>query len=330
MSRFQVVIADFIQDDLQPERAALGDIADIVALDAAHEDELAGKIESADAIMLYHNIALTSKTVARLQKCKLIIRCGVGYDNVDREGARARGIPVANVPDYGTEEVADSAIGLMLALTRGIHLYNQRLQRNQGEWSYTQAKPISRLRGRTFGIIGLGCIGIAAAQRARSLGMVVKYYDPYIHDGMDKALGLTRVESLEELLQQSMVVSIHCPLTPETRHLINAKTLALMPRGSFLINTARGAIVDLSCIPDAIASGRLAGAGIDVLPQEPPSADDPFIAAWRDPAHPIHDRVIVNPHAAFYSEEGLMEIRTKASAGCRRALLGQPIRNIVN
>lgn len=330
MPRFKVCVADFLDDDLAPERAILGDLADMVAFNASSEDELIGKIDAADAIMLYHNIALSKKTVDRLTNCKLIIRCGVGYDNIDRPAARAKGIPVANVPDYGTEEVADSAIGLMLALVRGIHLFNHRLQRQSGDWSYAQAKPLLRLRGRTFGIIGLGRIGAAAAQRAKILGMNVLYFDPYLPDGFDKALGIDRAETLESLLERSFVVSPHCPLTPESHHILNAKTIERMPKGSYLVNTARGAVVDLACIPDAIASGRLAGAGIDVLPHEPPPADHPLIRAWRDPNHPAYDRLIVNPHAAFYSEEGLMEIRTKASAACRRALLGQSLRNVVN
>ncbi len=330
MPQFRVCIADFLNDDLAPERAALGDIADLVAYDAACEEDLAGKIDSADAVMLYHNIALGPKTIDRLTNCKLIIRCGVGFDNVDRALARSKGIPVANVPDYGTEEVADSAIGLMLALTRGIHLFNHRLQRDSGPWSYTQAKPLLRLRGRTFGIVGLGRIGIASAQRAKSLGMKVIFYDPIIADGLDKAIGIERVETVKELMERSFVVSPHCPLTPETRHILNAETISFMERGSYLVNTARGAVVDLTCIPDALASGRLAGAGIDVFPFEPPPADHPLIVAWKNPKHPAHDRLILNPHSAFYSEEGLLEIRMKASAACRRALLGQPLRNVVN
>lgn len=330
MPQFRVCIADFLNDDLAPERAALGDIADLVAYDAANEDDLAGKIDSADAVMLYHNIELGKKTIDRLTNCKLIIRCGVGFDNVDRSLARSKGIPVANVPDYGTEEVADSAIGLMLALTRGIHLFNHRLQRESGPWSYTQAKPIYRLRGRTFGIIGLGRIGIASAQRAKAIGMKVVFYDPIIADGFDKAIGIERVESVKELMERSYVVSPHCPLTPETHHIVNAETISYLARGSYLVNTARGAVVDLTCIPDALASGRLAGAGIDVFPFEPPPANHPLIVAWKNPKHPAHDRLILNPHSAFYSEEGLLEIRTKASAACRRALLGQPLRNVVN
>lgn len=330
MPRFRVAIADFLNDDLATERAALGDIADVVAHDAASEDELVGKIESADAVMLYHNIALTAKTVGRLTNCKLIVRCGVGFDNVDRKLARERGIPVANVPDYGTEEVADSAVGMMLALTRGINLYNNRLQRESGSWSYTQASPLLRLRGRVFGIIGLGRIGTAAAVRAKAFGMSVVFYDPHLPDGVDKALGVQRADTLESLLERTFVLSPHCPLTAETRHIVNAKAIARMPKGSYLVNTSRGDVVDLACVPDAIASGHLAGAAIDVLPHEPPPPDHPLIVAWRDPSHPAHDRLIVNPHSAFYSEEGLNDIRVKGSAACRRALLGEPLRNVVN
>lgn len=329
-TRFRVVIADFIADDLVPEREVLGDLADVVALDAYSEAELVGKIDDADAVMLYHNFSIGRETIARLTRCKLIVRCGVGFDNVDRFAARERGIPVANVPDYGTEEVADSAIALTLALTRGTHLYNSRLQRSLGPWSHLQAAPLSRLRGRVFGIIGLGRIGSATAVRAKALGMDVAFYDPHKADGYDKSLGVRRVESLADLLAESFVVSIHCPLTDETRHIIDAAAIDRMPVGSFLVNTARGGCIDLSAIPPAIRSGKLAGAGIDVLPQEPPPADHPLLLAWRDPADPCFDRVIVNPHAAFYSVEGLTDMRVKGAEACRRALLGQPLRNIVN
>ncbi|MCS6864310.1 MAG: C-terminal binding protein [Gemmataceae bacterium] len=330
MSRFRVVIADFITDAMLPEREILGDVAEIVSLGASREEELCGHVENADALMIYHNIAISERTISQLRQCKLIIRCGVGFDNVACAAARACGIPVANVPDYGTEEVADSAIGLMLALTRGIALLNRRLQRHAGEWSYMQAVPLSRLRGRAFGIIGLGRIGTAAALRAQALGMDVVFYDPYVRDGYDKALGIRRVETLEELWPQVFVLSLHCPLTEETRHIVDARALAAMPRGCYLVNTSRGATVDTAAIPDAIRRGHLAGAGIDVLPSEPPPPDDPLVVAWRDPNDPCHDRVILNPHAAFYSEEGLLEIRVKAARTVRRALLGEPIRNVVN
>jgi C-terminal binding protein len=329
-SRFQIFISDFIADSLEIEREILGDIADVTALDAHSEIELVGRIEHADAIMLYHNLAISRSTIERLEQCRLIVRCGVGFDNVDHAYARSRGIDVANVPDYGTEEVADSAIGMMLALTRGINFYNVRMRETPDPWMYSTAGKLFRLRGRTFGILGLGRIGSATAIRVKALGMNVIFYDPTMQDGYDKALGIRRVESLDELLESSFVLSVHCPNTPETKHIINAKSIQKMPTGSYLINTARGAVVDVTALPNAIASGKLAGAAIDVLVDEPPAPDNPLLAAWRDPSHPAYTRLIINPHAAFYSEEGLADMRIKGSQACRNALLGAPLRNIIN
>lgn len=328
--RMRVVITDFIAGPLEAERRILGEVADVAALDASTEDELTGQIEEADAIMMYHTVSITAPTIDRLKHCKIIVRCGVGYDNVDWRLARQRGIAVANVPDYGTEEVADTAIGMTLSLARGISLFNSRLRDRQGEWLYTQGMPIWRLRGRVFGIVGLGRIGGAAALRAKALGMDVVFYDPFVPDGRDKSLGVRRAETLDELLAEAHVVSMHCPLTQETQHMLNARTIAKMKRGSFLVNTARGGVVDVTAIPDALRSGQLAGAGIDVLEIEPPSDDHPLLVAWRDPEHPAYHRLIVNPHTAFYSEEGLLDMRLKGTESCRRALLGLPLRNVVN
>ena len=328
--RAKVVITDFISEPLEHERRILGDLADVFALNAQSESELAGRIEDADIVMVYHYLGLSAATIARLTNCKLIVRCGVGFDNVDGAAARARGITVANIPDYGTEDVADSAIGMMLTLTRGIHALNTRLQHAQGDWSYTQVAPVLRLRGRVFGLIGIGRIGTATALRAKALGMDVVYYDPHVPQGRDKSLGIRSVETLDELLAQAHVVSAHCPLTPETKHLLNRATIAKMRPGSFLVNTSRGGVVDVLAVLDAITSGHLRGAAIDVLETEPPSADHPLIKAWRDPQHPAHDRIIINPHAAFYCEEGLIDMRVKGSHNCRRVLLGQPPFNVVN
>lgn len=325
-----VAIADFLTDDLEPERAILGDTARVVALDAKCEQDLAGRIEDADAIVLYHAISITRETIERLKCCKVIVRGGVGYDNVDWRTAREHGIPVAIVPDYGSEEVADTAIGMALALARGLHVQNVRLRAGRGAWDYTNVVPLTRLRGCVFGIVGLGRIGSAVALRAKVLGMDVVFYDPYKPDGYDRTLGIRRADTLEELLSQSMVVSLHCPHTEETRAMIDAAAIAHMQKGSYLINTARGAIVETAAVPGALASGHLAGAGIDVLPQEPPAEDDPLIAAWRDPNHTAHERLILNPHSAFYSEEGLLDIRTKSTETCRRAIVGEPLRNVVN
>ena len=325
-----VIITDLLNDDLAPERGVLDGLARVTALQARSEGELLGRIEQADALIVYHELSLTALTISRLERCKLIIRGGVGFDNVDHRLARQRGIPVANVPDYGSEEVADSALGLLLAMTRGIHVANSRLRAGEGDWSYQQAAPLARLRGRGLGIVGLGRIGTAMAMRGKSLGMDVIFYDPYKPDGYDKALGIRRVETLDELLAQSLVVTLHCPLTAETQHIIDSQAIAKMARGTYLVNTARGGVVDCRAVVEALASGQLAGAGIDVLEKEPPLPNDPLLAAWRDPRHAAHHRLILNPHLAWYCEEGGQEMRRKSADACRRALLGLPLRNIVN
>ncbi|MHB0958054.1 MAG: C-terminal binding protein [Pirellulaceae bacterium] len=328
--RYRIVITDLLDDDLAPEHEVLDELADVEALRAGHETEVQERVADADGVIVYHLIRLTKMTISRLTRCQVIVRGGVGYDNIDHAFARERGIPVCNVPDYGTEEVADTAVGMLLSLTRGLHRANSHLRGRGGEWTYAVSTPLVRLRGRVLGVVGLGRIGTAVALRGKSLGMDVAFYDPYKPDGYDKALGIRRVETLSELLRQSLAVTLHCPLTEETHHLIDTEAIAAMSPGSYLVNTARGGVLDCSAIPQALASGQLAGAGIDVLEHEPPLPGDPLLAAWRDPQHPAHDRLILNPHLAWYCQDGQLEMRRKAAETCRRALLGHPLRNVVN
>ncbi len=326
----KVIITDFVSEPLDLEREILGDMATVEALDAIVEDDLGSRIEEADVIMMYHFLKISEKTLRRLKSCKLIVRCGVGFDNVDWRVARELGIPVANVPDYGTEEVADSAIAHLLGFLRGVFVLNSRLRRNAGDWNYDQVKPLTRVRGQSLGIVGLGRIGTATALRAKSFGLDVVFYDPYLPDGIDKSLGIERVESLGELLLRSDAVSLHCPLSEETHHFIDDAAVSQMKQGAYLVNTARGGVVDSSAVLRGIESGKLAGASLDVLETEPPLEDDPLLSAWRDPKHPAHDRLILNPHAAFYSEEGLADMRIKGSENCRRVLTGGKPRNVIN
>ena len=328
-NKAKVVITDFIPDT-ETECAVLGDLADVVALNATSEEQVLEGVQDADVVLLYHLISLTEKSISRMEKCRLIVRAGVGYDNVDWRLARKKGIDVCNVPDYGTEDVADSAIGMMLSLTRGIHYHNSRLRRELGEWGFSEFRDVPRLRGRTFGIIGLGRIGTAAALRAKALGMNVVFYDPYARDGTDKAVGVKRVETLDELLAQTYVLSPHCPLTPETKHIVNADSIAKLPAGAVVVNTSRGGVVNAEDVLGAVEKGHLAGAGIDVLETEPPTGSERLIQAWRDPEHPAHDRIIVNPHTAFYCIEGLGEMRLKAVQNVARVLKGDAPRNLVN
>jgi D-3-phosphoglycerate dehydrogenase/C-terminal binding protein len=327
--RAKVLAVDFVEEPLDIERGVLGEVADVFALGAEREEELWGRIEDADAIMLYHFLRMGEDTVRRLRRCRLIVRCGVGIDNVDWRTARECGIAIANIPDYGTEEVADSAVGMILSLVRGLNLLNSRGRAARGPWSYTQAMPLHRLRGRVCGLVGLGRIGKAVALRLVRFGFQVQFYDPYVPDGTEKALGIARAESLRALLESSDVVSLHCPLTRETEGMIDEETLHWMRHGASLVNTGRGALIDTRPLLEAVRSGRLAGAALDVLPVEPPEPGDPLIDAWRDPEDPAHDKILICPHAAFYSEEGLLEIRRRASENCRRVLLGMPVRNVI-
>lgn len=326
----KVLITDYITEPLDFERGVLEGHAEVEALDAHCEEDLIGQIEEVDALMIYHFFRLSASTIRRLKRCRIIVRPGVGYDNVDIDAARDCGIPVCNVPDYGTEEVADSAMAMLLSLARGCHFLNSRLRRGEGPWTVAQAAPIPRLRGRVLGLIGCGRIGSAVALRARSFGLDVVFHDPYIPDGVDKALGIRRVDTLNELLAQSHLLSLHCPLTPETRGLIGRNQLAQLPQGAVLVNTSRGGTVDTLAVCEALASGQLSGAGIDVLEQEPPEEDSPVLSAWMDPSHPAHDRLLLNPHAAFYCEQGAEEFRTKGAREILRALKGEPLRNSVN
>jgi C-terminal binding protein len=316
--RFTVLIADFL-DETSIESAVLGDIARLVMARARDETELAEFLADADAILLFHDISIVGEpSFSRAPRCRCVVRAGVGYNNVDVEAATRHGVIVCNVPDYGTEEVADHAIMFLLALVRRLMVSHQAIR--AGNWDHRTAVGAPRLRGKTFGVVGCGRIGTAAALRAKALGLDVVFYDPYLRQGMDKALGIRRVYRLEDLLAQSHFVSLHCYLDATTRHLINARTLAQMRQGAILINTARGPVVDENALLDALDSGQIAAAGLDVVEFEP-------LENERLRQHP---NVLLTPHTAFYSVEGYAELRTKTAEEVRRILLGEPPRNPVN
>jgi len=286
---------------------------------ATDETELSDYLSQADAMMCFHAISvLGESSFARAPRCRCVVRAGVGYNNVDVEAATRHGVIVCNVPDYGTEEVADHAIMFLLALVRRLVISHQSIR--GGTWDYRTALGAPRLRGKTFGVIGCGRIGTAAAFRAKALGLDVVFYDPYLRQGMDKALGIRRVFRLEDLLEQSHFVSLHCYLDQTTRHLMNAQTIASMRPGAILINTARGPLIDESALLAALDSGHLAGAGLDVVECEP--LDNERLRQ--------HPSVLLTPHTAFYSVEGYAELRTKTAEEVRRVLLGEPPRNPVN
>ncbi len=311
MARFTVLIADFL-DETSIESAVLGDLAQLVMAHATDEAQLEKYLPEADAIMLFHDLSILSElSFSRAPRCKGVVRAGVGFNNVDAESAARHGVVVCNVPDYGTEEVADHAIMFLLALVRRLVVSHQAIR--EGNWDYRTAMGAPRLRGKTFGVVGCGRIGTAAALRAKALGLDVVFYDPYLRQGMDKALGIRRVFTLEDLLEQSQFVSLHCYLDATTKHMINARTIARMRPGATLINTARGPLVDETALLEALDSGHLAAAGLDVIEREPLDYE-------RLRSHP---KVLLTPHTAFYSVEGYNELRTKTAEETRRILLGE-------
>ncbi len=268
------------------------------------EDVVAAASAIAAIALIVQYAPITGDVLRALPACRVVGRYGVGLDTIDLVTAAELGIRVVNVPDYCTDEVADHALGLILALTRGIVSLDRGVQR--GTWDFRLAGRVRRPSSQRLGLIGLGRIGSALAHRARALGFDLVGSDP----AGARTSGV-RVVDLEELLTTSDVISIHAPLDDRTRHLIDARALALMRPSAVLVNTSRGGLVDHDALVDALRAGRLAGAGLDVLEREPIPADDPLIGL---------PNVVLTPHAAFYSEESLVEMKVKVSERVLTAL----------
>jgi phosphoglycerate dehydrogenase-like enzyme len=300
------------------ERRIIGEHAELRRFLCETDADLTDEICESDAIIIWHNMPLTAKGIARLKNCRAIIRNGVGFDSVDIAAARERGIAVCNVPDYGTEEVADHAIALAMALCR--QLFPLDAEAKRLGWLIQVEPRLRRLRELTFGIVGLGRIGTATALRAKALGFKVIFHDPYLPNGADKAVGITRVRTLDELLTQCDLLSLHCPLNDETRHLIAERELALLKPGAFVVNTARGGVIKKTAILAALREGRIAGAGLDVIEDEPLRSEEEAAAP----------NLIATCHAAFCSVESKIEMRSTSARIALAAVTGQSLENVVN
>jgi len=286
---------------------------------------------SVDAVINYSASLNVPLPPTAFPNARIAVRSGVGYDNIDTVGWGARNIPACNVPDYGTTEVADHAIALMLSLTRGTYSYPTAIAADgTAGWGFGKAPLIRRHKNATFGIVGLGRIGLAAARRAAAFDMKVVFYDPHLLSGVDLSTGYERVHSLAELMSRSDVLSLHAPLSAETRGLLGTEAFAAAKPGLIVINTARGPIIDVSALEAAMRSGIVAGAGLDVLPNEPGDLDHPLIKAWRAGEAWIRDRLIVTPHAAFYSPASMVDLRLKSIEVVHAYLAEGRLTNCVN
>jgi C-terminal binding protein len=235
------------------------------------------------------------------------------------------------VPDYGTTEVADHAIALTLAMRRGLLLHLEAQRKDPpAPWRYILDPLVRRSGVQTFGIVGLGRIGTAVALRAKALGFRVVFYDPNLPNGVELGVGVGRAGTLEDLLRAADVLSVHAPLTPETRGMLGLAQLSLLPKGAVLVNTARGPIVDVDAVATLLKSGHLAGVGLDVLPVEPPVEPVPeLLRAYRAREPWTEGRLIITPHSAFHTPEAWNDIRVKSAETMRAALLGPKPQNVI-
>ena len=313
------------------EREVFGRDVEIVKRDTSALSELSdADCAQADGLMIL-GFPVTGADLVRFPKLRAIVRMGVGYDKLDRPAAAQRNVLICNVPDYGTTEVADHAIALALTLRRGILLHHE-MQRADPPAPFRsfQHPLIQRLGQQTFGIVGLGRIGTAVALRAKALQFRVVFYDPYLPNGVELALGIERAPSLEDLLRQTDTLSIHAPLTPETSGMLGRDQLSLLRPGAVVVNDARGPILDLDALYDLLKSEDIAGAGLDVLPQEPPVDPIPrLLQAYRAREKWLEGRLVVTPHSAWLTPHSWEDTRRKSAETMRAALLTNRPQNVI-
>ncbi len=311
----KVVITDCDHPSIEIEKEILSEINPEFILAYCHtEDEVIEAAKDADGIINQY-VPITRRVIESLKGCKVIARYGVGVDNIDVEAATEYGIIVANVPDYCVEEVSTHTIALILACARGITLLDRK--RREKKWDFTLAKPLFRTKGKTLGLFGLGRIAKIVAQKASGFGFKIIAYDPYVSK-VDSGIKLVE---FSQLLSDSDFISIHSPLTNETRHSFGENELKKMKKTAYLINTARGPIVDGKALYKALENKWIAGAALDVMEKEPPDWENSLLKL---------DNLIITPHISFYSEESYIELKTKVAESVLFVLKGELPRAMVN
>ena len=320
MSRLKVVVTDYEYQSLERERQIINGIgADFCdTFQCRTEDQVIEAAGDADAIIVQY-APITRRVIENLKNCKVIATYGIGTDKIDVRAATECGICVANVPDYGIEEVSDHTILLLLAVARKLTFLNQAVK--SGVWDYKLAKPIYRIRGKELGVIGFGKIPRLVARKAHGFGLNISSYDPFVTEEVCDAEGCRKVE-FDDLIQRCDFISIHVPLTSETRHMFNAEVFKKMKKTAYLISVGRGPVVDEVALIEALQKGEIAGAALDVTEKEPIAADNPLLRM---------DNVIITPHAAWYSEEAAAALQRGAAEQVAQVLQGRCYpRNLVN
>lgn len=319
-STFKVILADndWPSLDIEEQLFCKYNIG-FSAYKKIHRENLLTFAEEIDALIVEYT-QVDKGIINKLAKCKIISVNGVGVDSIDIKAATDCGICVANVPDYCIEEVAVHTVSLLLSCARKIVHLDRKVR--EGNWSYKNAIPINKFQNRTLGIIALGKIGCRVSQIMQTFGFKVIYYNPLRPAKVFSLENVRMVSSMQELLGKSDVVSIHCPLVPETRNLINEEQLGLMKTDAILINTSRGGIVNETALYKALKEGKIAAAGLDVMTKEPPEPNNPLLTL---------ENIVITPHVAFYSEEAMKEVRIRAANEVIRVLVENRLpKNLVN
>ncbi|SHF47598.1 C-terminal binding protein [Desulforamulus putei] len=318
MTKPKVYVTDYEFPNLKFEEEVLLPIgAELIGVQCKTEEDIIEKCK--DAVGLINQYApISRKVMESLPNLKVVARYGVGVNTIDLPAATDLGICAANVPDYCMDEVSDHAMALILACARKVVLMNNEVKK--GNWDYKVSIPIYRIRGKNLGLISFGRIAQTLAGKARAIGMNLLVFDPYVPETVAKQYD-AKLVSLEELLRESDFISVHAPLTAETEHLISEKELQMMKKSAFIVNTGRGPVIDEKALIKALQEGWIAGAGLDVIEVEPPTADNPLLKM---------DNVVINPHAAWYSIEAEAELRTKTARGVAEVLQGYFPKYLVN
>jgi D-3-phosphoglycerate dehydrogenase / 2-oxoglutarate reductase len=325
--KIKVVVTDYIEENLDWEAEKLGEkgiVFELYQLKHKPEEEVLAKIKDADVIVV-NMVKMPESLISKLEKCCLIIRHGIGYDNVDVDACTKYGIQFAYQPDYCKEDVAEHAISLIFACARAVVKSRKTLEVSSanGQWDFSEVFPIYRLDGKTLGILGTGRIGSRVFRKLRTFGFKIIACDPYIKEHRKKDLedmGLVFVDK-ESLFKESDYITVHTPLKDDTRHIVNKETLSLMKPTAYVVNTSRGPMVNSKDLADAVRNGVIAGAGIDVFDKEPPDPDFELFEL---------DNVILTPHLGWASEEAGWEIRESILNDIIAASEGKPARCVVN
>jgi D-3-phosphoglycerate dehydrogenase / 2-oxoglutarate reductase len=322
--RMTVVVTDYIEDNLdwEAEQLAKAGISfSCYQLKFKPEAEIVEKLADADVIVV-NMVKVTESLLSKLKRCRLLIRHGIGYDNVDVQACTKHGIQFAYQPDYCKEDVAEHAIALIFACARKITWSRKTLEDSsaRGQWDFSKLFPIRRLDGKTLGILGVGRIGSRVYRKLRTFGFRIVGSDPYLNEARRAELGIEWVDR-ETLFRSSDFVTVHTPLSEETKHIVNKTTLGWMKPTAYLINTSRGPMVDVEALADALRNRKIAGAAIDVFDREPPPPEYPLFGL---------DNVILTPHIAWASEEAGQEIRQSILDDILAAAAGKPARCVVN